>query len=61
MKLFINEKELSEIVGVSLSTLRMNRVFNKGFPYYKLGKSVRYKLSEVNDYIEKNKVEFKEG
>lgn len=61
MKLFINEKELAEMVGVSLSSLRMNRVGNKGFPYYKFGKSVRYKLSEIEESIEKNKVEHKEG
>lgn len=56
MKEYISERELHEIIGVSLSTLRQNRHMRVGFPYYKIGKSVKYKMSEVLEYIDERKV-----
>lgn len=55
-KLYLNEKEVSQITGISLATLRSNRVYGIGMPYYKVGKSVRYKRDEVIAYVEKNRV-----
>jgi hypothetical protein len=38
------EKEVAEIMSVSLATLRNHRFQMKGLPYIKLGRAVRYKL-----------------
>ena len=54
---YITEKEVSEITGRALSTLRNERFLGKGIPYIKIGKSVRYKLDEVIDFMESNRVE----
>lgn len=55
-KKYINEKELSELIGLALQTLRNDRHCGQGFPYRKIGRSVRYNLQEVIDYIEARKI-----
>ena len=55
---YINEKEVSDITGISLATLRNDRFLNKGISYIKLGKSVRYNLKDVIDYMERHRIEF---
>jgi len=56
-KKFITEKELSAMTGRALQTLRNDRFNNKGFPYVKLGKSIRYDENECIAIIEQSKVE----
>ena len=53
----LNEAHLSEILGSKLQTLRNNRSMKRGIPYIKVGRSVRYKLSDVIEYLEARKVE----
>ena len=38
---YLTEKEVAEITGISLSTLRNERSLGQGMPYVKLGRSVR--------------------
>lgn len=49
---FLKEKEFCDITGQKLSTARSNRIKGTGCNFYKIGGSVRYKLSEVIEYIE---------
>jgi hypothetical protein len=56
-KKFITEKELSAITGRALQTLRNDRFKGKGFPYIKIGKSVRYDQEVAIAIMEENKVE----
>lgn len=49
---FLNEKEFCNITGQKPSTARSNRIKGTGCNFYKFGGSVRYKLSEVVEYIE---------
>ena len=37
---YLNEKQVSEMTGRALSTLRNERFLGKGMPYIKIGKSV---------------------
>ncbi len=55
-KKFINEKDVSAITGRALQTLRNDRFKGKGFPYIKIGKSVRYDEEVVIAIMEKGKV-----
>jgi hypothetical protein len=50
--IFMNEKEFCSITGHKLSTARSNRIKGIGCNFYKIGGSVRYKLSEIIEYIE---------
>ena len=51
-KVYLNEREISKLTGLSLSTLRNNRSQKRGFPYAKIGKSVRYALQDVENYMQ---------
>lgn len=53
---WLNEKQVSEMTGISLSTLRKHRFASVGMPYYKLGRSVRYKVEDVITYMESKRV-----
>ena len=50
-KRWFNEKQLAEIIGVSLSKLRSDRHKCVGIPYFKIGRSVRYALLDVESFM----------
>ena len=54
---YIDEKMVSEITGLALSTLRNARFKGVGLKYYKISRSVKYRYDEVIRYMEKHKVE----
>ena len=56
-KKYITEKELSAMTGRALQTLRNDRFNGRGFPYIKLGKSVRYDQEVAIAIMEQSKVE----
>lgn len=56
----LREKEAAELMGISAPTLRKWRINEtKGVvPYVKIGKSVRYRLSDIHEYVEKQLVAY---
>ena len=52
----LNTKEVSEILGITVKSLANSRYTGIGIqvPYVKMGKSVRYKESDLKKYIEDN-------
>ncbi len=52
----LTEEEVSQMTKLSLSTLRAHRQKGKGLPYVKIGKAVRYRMSDILEYIEKHTV-----
>lgn len=57
---YISEKDVSILTGFALSTLRNARFNRKGIPYHKIGRSCKYKINEVLDYMDSHKIEFGE-
>ena len=55
----IKEKMVSELTGMSLETLRNHRWLGKGIPYIKIGRSVRYLESDVQNFLDQLKVQTK--
>ncbi|MGD9107423.1 MAG: helix-turn-helix domain-containing protein [Desulfobacterales bacterium] len=53
---YIDEHKVSEITGRALPTLRNDRHRRRGIPYCKIGRSVRYSLSDVIEYVESHKI-----
>jgi len=53
---YVDEKEVSRITGRALPTLRNDRHRGRGFPYVKLGRSVRYRLTDVIQFMEGRKI-----
>jgi hypothetical protein len=56
MKQYLKEAEVAVLIGRSVKTLRNDRCYKRGIPYSKVGRSVRYKLNDVMDFMEANKV-----
>ena len=54
---YLNEKEVSQITGFAVQTLRNDRYRNQGIPYIKRGHSVRYSSSDVFNYMESGRIE----
>ncbi len=58
-KRYLNEREVSRLTGIAVSTLRNDRHLRRGFPYLKIGKrSVRYISSDVVREMEKIRITF---
>jgi hypothetical protein len=54
---YIDEQEVARITGRALSTLRNERFQRRGIQYYKIGRSVRYRLADVIEFMEKHRIE----
>jgi predicted DNA-binding transcriptional regulator AlpA len=52
----INEEEAAEILSIGTETLRNLRRSRKGPVFLKIGKSVRYIMSDIEDYVERARV-----
>lgn len=57
---FITAAQVAEIFGVREGTVRRWRQRNTGPPYYKVGRSIRYDLKEIETILT-NKSPLKEG
>jgi len=55
---YLKEREVTELTGLALSTLRNDRARagRRRIPYVKVGKSVRYLESDVIDFMERHRV-----
>ena len=53
----LTEREVVDLYGLKLGTLRNHRSKKIGIPFVKLQGKVRYRLLEVEAYIEKNLVQ----
>lgn len=52
----MTETEIAKRFQLSVHTLRANRCKGTGFPYHRLGRSVRYDPEEVQAYLKANEV-----
>ena len=51
---YINKKELCNYLGISIG--KVDLLMNNDLKYVKFGRNVRFHLSDVNEYMNKNKV-----
>ena len=56
MTKFIDEKQVSKLTGLAIQTLRNWRYQKRGFPYCKVGSSIRYSFDDVMSYMERHKI-----
>jgi hypothetical protein len=54
---FLTETQVSEMTQIALPTLRNHRFRGVGIPYHKVGRSVRYSLKDVIDYMESKRIQ----
>ena len=53
----VDEHEAAKVLAKSVFTLRNERFLKKGCPYVKLGRSVRYLISDLNSYLAQNRID----
>ena len=53
---YLTDRQVAEVTGRSLSSIRNDRHLHKGFSYVKIGKSIRYKKEDVINYMESRKI-----
>jgi hypothetical protein len=54
---YLNEKEVSKLAKRAVNTLRADRHYGRGLPYRKNGRQILYRLDEVLQHLERNKIE----
>jgi predicted DNA-binding transcriptional regulator AlpA len=54
---YLTEKQVSEIIGISVKTLRNDRWLGRRLPHSRFGRCVRYRLDDVVRYMESRKVQ----
>ena len=54
---FLTEKEVKQLTNRALSTLRNDRFLNRGIPYVKIGRSVRYEMDDVLKFMRSRKIQ----
>ena len=52
---YINDQDLSEMIGMSRNWLQIMRIRGGGPPFFKIGASCRYDLAEVIRWLDKRK------
>lgn len=53
---YLNEKQVSEMTGLALPTLRNDRFLGQRIPYIKIGRAVRYNENDVIAFMEFHRV-----
>lgn len=53
---YISECELAGRIGIAAHTLANWRFLGKGFPYFRIGRTIRYRRKDVSLYIKQRKV-----
>lgn len=48
---FLTGREAAEILKLSEQTLRIHRIKGGGVPFVKIGRNVRYRKSDIIDYV----------
>lgn len=52
----LTEQQVSEMLAISLSRLRQDRMRGIGLPYHKFGRSIRYSYSDVMELLNHTRV-----
>jgi len=57
MQQIVDETKVAEIMDVAVQTLRNWRFQRRGPPYIKFGRSVRYNLNDIKQYITRHQID----
>ena len=53
---WLTETEVADMLRVSLSKLRTDRLKSRGISYVKFGRLVRYAVDDVREFMDANKI-----
>jgi hypothetical protein len=54
---FGSETDVERITGRRVRTLQKDRFFGRGFPFYRIGRQIRYDLNEIRGLVRGGRVE----
>ena len=57
----LDRAQAAEYLGLNTHTLNIWACKKKNLPYYKVGRLVKYKLSDLDNFLNKSKQEIKES
>lgn len=57
MQKYLNERQVSDLTGIPVQTLRNHRCRGVGFPFVKLTRHVRYPEKDLLEFLESRKIE----
>ncbi len=55
MRKLLSEREIEAEYGISVAKLQDDRLRGRGIPYCKLGKMVRYRREDIENYLLANR------
>ena len=58
---YLTDKEVAEMTTISVAKLRSDRMQRKGIPYLKIGRCVRYKNTDVINYMQSIRIDPKKS
>jgi len=53
---FLSPKEVKELTGRGIQTLANERSRGEGIPFYRVGRSIKYRMPDVLNYMENCRV-----
>lgn len=53
---FMKDVGAADFLDCSVSRLRSDRFLGRGLPYYRFGRNILYKISDLEEYLEKTKI-----
>jgi len=56
MDQLLTEQQLAELLGKSPKTLERDRMSGVGIPFIRVGRSIRYRTSDVEKYLDERTV-----
>jgi hypothetical protein len=56
-EIYLGEKAASELSGFSVFTLRNMRHLRRGPAYLQIGRSIRYRLSDLTAFMEQRRID----
>lgn len=55
---WVSEKTAAQLTGLSVHPLRGHRLRRKGLPYTKVGRAVRYSITDIASFMQANRIDF---
>ncbi len=56
VKMYLKEREVEVLSSIPTRTLQGDRYYKRGIPFIKKNRSIFYKLSDVIEFMENNKI-----
>ena len=53
----VTETKAAEILGLAVQTLRNRRHMRAGCPYIRMGRSIRYGVNDLLDYLDRHRID----